>query len=303
LGRRQIACLVGVLLVGPSTLINAAEECDKRVPRYATRIRLTQACAVYSAAVTPVVSVSAAAPAPESLADAPSHVRELSELAAIQPGPLHAAGYSHNAGAAHNFVNAMPASAQASYRPLTPGQKLNIFFESTYSPYTFLSAAFDAGLAQAEGDSRGYGGGMQGYGKRYGAALANTETSIFFSKFLFPWIFKQDPRYFRMQEGPIAKRGLYAISRIVVTRTDSGGSAFNASRVFGRLAAKAISNSYIPPERRGVWTTLRRTRDCLISDAAMSLAREFWPDIRDKILGKRVPKPMTDIADRVVSGK
>lgn len=292
--------MLAAMVLYAGAIMSQAAECNQ-APQNAVAIRLSPACAILSTAPTGDVSASSAA-ATDTLADAPSHVRELAELGQTNPSALHGAGYSQSPTAQY-YVNPTPAAAEASYRPLTPQQKLNIFLESTYSPYTFMSAAFDAGLAHAQGDSRSYGGGMQGYGKRYGAALANTETSVFFSKFLFPWIFKQDPRYFRMQEGPIAKRSLYAISRIVVTRTDSGGSAFNASRVFGKLAAKAISNSYIPPERRGVWNTLRRTRDCMIGDAAMLLAREFWPDIRDKVLGKHVPKRMKDMGDRVVSGK
>ena len=280
---------------------SSAQGCDQ-APRHAVAIRLVAACALrYTAPGSPTVVNPTTVT--DSLVDAPSHVRELSEIAGQQlnPGVLHARGKRRDETTARHYVN--PSPAEATYRPLTPVEKLNIFYETTYSPYTFMSAAFDAGLAQAQGDPRGYGGGMQGYGKRYGAALANTETSVFFGKFLFPWILKQDPRYFRMQQGPIAKRSLYAISRIVVTRTDSGGAAFNASRIFGRLAAKAISNAYLPPESRGVWTTLHRCRDAMISDAAMSLAREFWPDIRDKVLGKRVPKRMKDLGDKVVAGK
>lgn len=191
----------------------------------------------------------------------------------------------------------------AKYQPLTPAQKMDIFYRSTYDPFTFLSIAFDAGVAHAEGDFRGYGGGMSGYGKRFGAILADNETSIFFSKFLFPWMFKQDPRYFRMEKGPVAKRALYAISRVLVTRTDNGGSTFNSSTVLGRLAGRTLSNLYYPPERRGTWPTLRRTGDALISEATMALAREFWPDIRNSVFGRRLPRRVSGLADKMVTGK
>ena len=202
-----------------------------------------------------------------------------------------------------HLLAAVVPPAKADYRPLTPVEKLDIFYKSTYSPYTFLSAAFDAGLAHAAGDLRGYGGGVPGYGKRYGAMLANSEASIFFSKFFFPWIFKQDPRYFRMRDGAVPKRALYAVSRVFITRSDDGGSTFNSSRLLGRLVVKALSNSYYPSERRGVWPTMRRTANCLITDASMSLAKEFWPDVRDKLLGKRLPDKVENVVDLVVTGE
>ena len=297
----KTACLIAVLPLGLCSP-GQAGTCNAGMPKYAIEIRLAQGCGLRLTGVTAVTAVSPS-PSEAALADAPSHVRQLSELATTHPGALHAAGYAQDEAKSQHYVTATLTPAEAGYRPLTPVQKLDIFFRSTYSPFTFFSAAFDAGLAHAEGDFRGYGGGIQGYGKRFGAALADTEASVFFSKFLFPWVLKQDPRYFRMQEGPVVKRGAYAVSRVLITRSDSGKNTFNASRVFGRLVVKTLSNSYYPPERRGVWPTLRRTRDGLITDATMSLAREFWPDIRDKILGKHVPKRMKDIGDRVVQGK
>lgn len=299
------------LLLSAYSLAAQAGECKRELPRYVVEIRRGLGCSwpelELTAAKNKASAVSESAVALESeqggLADAPSHVRQLSELRGSQPNAVHSAGYAQNMEGQQHYVNSTVGPAEAAYLPLTPVQKLDIFLKSTYSPFTFLSAAFDASLAHAEGDLRGYGGGMPGYGKRFGAMLADNEASVFFSKFFFPWIFKQDPRYFRMQEGPVAKRGLYAISRVVVTRTDSGGRAFNASRVLGRLVVKALSNSYYPPERRGVGATLRRTGNSLITDAGMSLAREFWPDIRDKLLGRRLPKRVNDLADKVVTGK
>jgi hypothetical protein len=101
----------------------------------------------------------------------------------------------------------------------------------------------------------------------------------------------------------VPKRALYAASRVFITRSDDGGSTFNSSRLLGRLVVKALSNSYYPPERRGVWPTMRRTANCLITDASMSLAKEFWPDVRDKLLGKRLPDKVEDVVDLVVTGE
>ena len=42
---------------------------------------------------------------------------------------------------------------------------------------------------------------MQGFGKRWGALIADQETKRFFETFLLPTLLHQDPRYFRMGAG------------------------------------------------------------------------------------------------------
>src|ERR1700690_4402078 len=59
----------------------------------------------------------------------------------------------------------------------------------------------------------------------------------------------QDPRYFRIGEGSKRLRMRYALSRIMVTRTDSGGSTFNFPEWGGNALAVAISNAYYPDTR------------------------------------------------------
>src|SRR5438874_589986 len=171
--------------------------------------------------------------------------------------------------------------------PLTPREKFEIFTRHTFAPFTFVSAAFDAGMSQASGQNRGFGGGLQGYGERYGATLADSESAVFFGKFLLPVILRQDPRYFRMREGSVTRRAFYAMSRIVITRNHDGSSGFNTSHVLGRFISKAIANSYYPQRDRGFIHTLVNTGNGLLSDVETNLFREFWPDLREKIIPKR----------------
>jgi hypothetical protein len=297
---KQPYALIVALALSSGPLSAQAGSCDPELPQPAVEANLWEQCEWPS----PKYLRPAGKPPPESavLVDAPSHMRE-GAAPGSQPSAPAASGYVQGPlTPGQHLMAAIAPPAKAGYRPLTPVEKLTIFYQSTYSPYTFLSAAFDAGLAQAEGDFRGYGGGLQGYGKRYGAILADAEASIFFSKFFFPWILKQDPRYFRMEEGPLSKRALYAVSRVLVTRSDQGGCTFNSSRLLGRLVVKSLSNSYYPAERRGLGPTLRRTANGMITDASMSLAKEFWPDIRDKLFRKRLPQKVEGMVDRIVTG-
>lgn len=181
-----------------------------------------------------------------------------------------------------------PAQPGQAYVPLSPHQKFMIFLHSTYDPTTFANAAFDAGIGQANGEHPDYGQGADGFGKRYGAALASSESSVFFSRFLLPTLLHQDPRYFQLGTGGFKRRAAYAVSRAFVTRTDSGGKSFNTSHVLGVSLSIALSNAYVPESERGADRTFIRIANALATDAALNILREYWPEVLRKAARNRV---------------
>ena len=188
----------------------------------------------------------------------------------------------------------LPDAPAAAFKPLTPHEKFRRWVHRTYSPYTFLSVGFSAGWAQAMGDWPTYGGGMGGYGKRYGATLADTEAREFFRSFLFPYLLHQDPRYFASTKDGIAPRVGYAVTRVVITRDDEGDRAFNTSQLFAVLVSKSLSNAYYPRRDRGFPETMNRVAGAYVSDAATNVLREFWPDIR-RIWRKHAPAKVKEM--------
>ena len=175
---------------------------------------------------------------------------------------------------------AMEAAETPAYTPLSPHQKFHIFVQQTYSIYTVANTAFDAGWAQLTDDWPAYGMGAEGYGKRYGALLANHEASSFFGNFLFPTLLHQDPRYFRRGPGhSIFSRVAYATSRVLVTRTDSGTNNFNSSSLLGLLFVDGLTNAYYPRPERGLGDTMSRFGGGVLSNAETNLLREFMPDM------------------------
>jgi hypothetical protein len=52
----------------------------------------------------------------------------------------------------------------------------------------------------------------------------------------------EDPRYFVKAFGSPRSRILYAIERVVITRTDTGRNTFNWSGVLGGLMAESLAN-------------------------------------------------------------
>jgi hypothetical protein len=175
------------------------------------------------------------------------------------------------------------------WQPLTKREKFNVFLHSTYSPWTFANAAIDQATDHVKGRqlSQEYETGFRGQAQRYGIALATTETDVFFQRFLFPTLFKQDPRYFRNPDLPFLKRVFYSMSRVVITRTDSGGEAFNASRILGNAASQAVADLYVPGQRQGMHPIAGTISYNLLRDMGMNLVHEFWPDVRRKVFHRK----------------
>lgn len=174
--------------------------------------------------------------------------------------------------------------------PLTTGQKFHLFLKSSFDPFEYAAAGFQAGLGQATNEFPGYGQGAAGYGKRYGASIADQVSSNFFANFFYPSLLKEDPRYFRLGEGTIKHRIFYSLAQEFVCHTDKGGRSFNWSNVLGAFTSGAISNAYYPSTDRGAGLTLSRSAVALAYGSAGGLVDEFWTDIQHKLFHKHSDK-------------
>lgn len=159
--------------------------------------------------------------------------------------------------------------------PMGAKQKFQLSLRSMIDPVAFLTASVVAGEEQYQNVFPAYGGGPEGYGKRYGAALANHASSTLLGRAVYPSIFHQDPRYFYKGEGTIRSRILYAMSAAVVARGDDGRWRPNYSTVLGNFSAAAISNLYYPESDRGISLVFFNGLADTGADAASNLIREF----------------------------
>ncbi|HKM86075.1 MAG TPA: hypothetical protein VJW96_07680 [Terriglobales bacterium] len=183
--------------------------------------------------------------------------------------------------------------------PLTAGQKFKVVAQGSFDPIQIVWYGALSGISQAENSEPGFGQGWEAYGKRYGAYAADGTIENFFVGAILPSVLHQDPRYFQSGHGSFFNRTEYAVSRIFVTRTDSGHHQFNFSEIIGSALAAGISTySYHPhpgyhPEP-GVNVpyiasdrTLKNTASVWGSqvgyDTITLVIKEFWPDIRRKI--------------------
>jgi hypothetical protein len=171
--------------------------------------------------------------------------------------------------------------------PLSHGGKFHLFAKSAFDPVTIGIAGLQAGLAQATNEFPGYGQGAQGYGKRFGASLADEVSAGFWSNFFYPVLLKADPRYFRLGEGSMKHRVLYGLKQEFVCHTDTGGRSFNFSNVLGAFTSGGLSNAYYPDSDRGFRLTMSRSAIALAYGMAGGLFDEFYPDIDRKLFHRK----------------
>jgi hypothetical protein len=184
--------------------------------------------------------------------------------------------------------------------PLTAKQKFAVVTRGSFDYVLYPWYGFLSGISQWEDSEPAYGQGMEGYAKRYGTAFADGTIENFFTGAILPSVLHQDPRYFQLGHGSFVHRTLYAMSRNLITRTDSGKNQFNYSEVVGGALSAGISTytyhpkSHVfstpnPPYYRFVASD--RTLDNTLSvwgtqygyDTLTLVVKEFWPDIRRKL--------------------
>jgi Carboxypeptidase regulatory-like domain len=135
--------------------------------------------------------------------------------------------------------------------PLTKKLKFHLAWKSSTDPITLLGAGFLAGLQQAGGQYSEFGGGAQGYGKRFGALYADVFVSTFLSGAVFPSLLKQDPRYFYKGTGSTNSRIWRAVTNSVRCKGDNGRWQVNYSNIAGAFAGAAITSAYYPTNNQG----------------------------------------------------
>ncbi len=191
--------------------------------------------------------------------------------------------------------------------PMSSKDKFKVVALGTFDYFEYPWWGVLAAINQAENNEAGYGQGWAGYGKRYGSTAGDSMIENFLVGAVFPSVLHQDPRFYQSEGGSFFKRSGYAVSRIFVTRGDSGKSQFNYSEIFGSAIAAGISTySYHPrstfvstptnphlfvASERTLPNTLATWETQVALDTITIAVKEFWPDIHRKL--SRKPKDAT----------
>jgi len=158
-------------------------------------------------------------------------------------------------------------------------EKFWLATQDSFDYSSFIYEGMLAGVAMAGKSEPSFGQGASGYGNYFAHTFADGTIENYMVEAVVPTLTKEDPRYYTLGKGGFFKRTGYAVSRLLVTRKDSGDRTFNISEVVGAGAAAGISNSYYPAETN-VWVkTYQRWLSQMAQDAVSNIAKEFWPDI------------------------
>ena len=125
--------------------------------------------------------------------------------------------------------------------------------------------------------------GAAGYARYFWHAAVDQTSENYMVEFIVPVITREDTRYYTMGRGGFLKRTEYALTRSVITRSDSGKEEFNFSEVVGAGAASGLSSLYYPSRERSLSNTGKEWGLDVGIDAASYVVREFWPDINHKL--------------------
>jgi hypothetical protein len=148
---------------------------------------------------------------------------------------------------------------------------------------SFIFVGIQAGISQGSNAYPAFRQGAAGYGRYYWHTFADQTDENLWVEGILPVVFHQDSRYYTLGHGGFIKRGFYAVSRTVITRSDSGKETVNASEIVGAGAAAGISSLYYPTQYR-TWTKVgQRWLTNALLDFGTFAAKEFWPDVNRAI--------------------
>jgi hypothetical protein len=183
--------------------------------------------------------------------------------------------------------NYRSVSADTHLPPQAPKDKFWLATQDSFDYSSFVLAGALAGIGQAKNSVPEFHQGAAGFGRYYWHSFADQAVGNYLTEAIVPVATREDPRYYTRGHGGLFRRSGYAFSRLLVTRTDSGGSSFNFSEIVGNGAGAGISGLYYPaPER--TWTkTGQKWLTQVAIDGVFNVFKEFWPDINRTVFRGR----------------
>ena len=230
-----------------------------------------QAQYIDSAMSAPVAAVKESSSLPDAPAPAVAASSELvkatSAAAQKQDAPLH----RKIAGPFDKFVEEGEMAPQ-----LTAGDKVMIGLRGSVSPYAVIGWITSATYSEAIDGSPYYGQDGKDYLQRLGAAAARATSEDIFTNSVMASVLHEDPRYYQLGRGHrfVSRLG-YSLSRVVVTKTDTGAQTVNFAVLTGNLAGSALTQAYYPPSSRGFDGVMKTFGTSLLGQAVGDLFQEF----------------------------
>ena len=187
-----------------------------------------------------------------------------------------------NASVAPRFSKYIDPGQQA--MRLSAGDKAVIGIKNAFAPAAVVVWALVGGYEQLADSTPNFPTNKAGYFRRAGCEAARDASDNIFADSIFAPIYHQDPRYYLAgRQHGFLYRTFYAASRTLVTRTDGGHLAPNASLISGTIFGSLLSNVYYPTINQGVTQTAETFGGSMGSSAIGFVVVEFGGDILEAL--------------------
>lgn len=282
------------------TMNTFSSTCSQVERRTSSVLRFSLSATLLKTALLPLALLSAATALAQNPAfttdtrpaTAPAYVASSSSSAALPDDPsVHLAGLDPAPApqtAPRSATSAAPTAPKytmtilAGYhaQPLTSHEKVVLGFRDMYSPSTFIGEVASAGYSHITNGQPNYGTDKGAFGQRVGASVLRDASEDLLSEVILAPILHEDARYYI--EGSrynFFHRTIYAATRPIITRTDSGKSTINASVLIGYAGASALSYTYYPAINQNFKDTAATYGGALAGAAVGDFVNEFLDDV------------------------
>jgi hypothetical protein len=236
---------------------------------------------------TPVATVSPLVTA----ATMPLELRSANRGDELDSSSSTAVGLREDAGLPENPVAGEFAPIYTKYIPageraqsINARDKVVIGLRDLYSPSNFGAIIIVAGYEHVLNGQPNYGTDRGAFGERLGAAGIRETTQGVFTDSIFAPLLHEDPRYYveGSQYGFI-HRAVYAATRPLITRTDSGRASINGSLLLGYAASSAVTYTYYPKSNQNFHDTASTFGGAIGGAALGFFVSEFTSDVLVKL--------------------
>jgi hypothetical protein len=183
----------------------------------------------------------------------------------------------------HRILGILPnfraVSADAKLPPQSAKEKFITASEDSFDYSALFVPLALAGYDLKSNPDPEFGTGRVAYGRYLWHAAVDQTSENFLVEAIVPSVTHEDNRYYTLGHGGFLKRTGYALTRAVITRSDSGKEVFNASEVVGAGASAGLSSLYYPTRERSFGNTGSQWGLNVGIDALSFEVKEFWPDI------------------------
>lgn len=183
--------------------------------------------------------------------------------------------------------NFRSVSTDVKLPPMTVKEKFLTATDDSFDYSSIFIPSMLAGVNMAANATPEFGHGAAGYGRYWWHSALDQTSENYMVEFVFPALTREDNRYYTLGRGGLMRRTGYALSRALVTRSDSGHDTFNVSEVVGAGASSGLSSAYYPSRERSFGNVGSEWAVDIGIDAASFVVKEFWPDINQRLFHQK----------------